>query len=72
VSLAVNGAAAVLFFILADLDLAVVGVMAAGSLVGGFAGGTLASRVSQRLLRGLVVVIGLAVAAYYFAKLAGY
>jgi uncharacterized membrane protein YfcA len=44
--------------------------MAAGSLVGGFAGGRLASRVSPRLLRGLVVVIGLAVAAYYFAKLA--
>ena len=70
ISLAVNGAAAVLFFVLADLDLVIVGVMAAGSLVGGFAGGRLASRVSPRLLRGLVVVIGLAVAAYYFAKLA--
>jgi hypothetical protein len=70
ISLAVNVAAAIVFISLAKLDLAVVGVMAVGSLGGGFVGGALASRVSAKLLRMLVVVIGLAVAAIYFIKLA--
>jgi uncharacterized protein len=70
ISLAVNVAAAAVFVAIAKLDLAVVGVMAAGSLAGGLAGGVLAARVSAKLLRVLVAVIGLAVAVAFFIKLA--
>ncbi len=69
ISLAVNVAAAAVFIAIAQLDVAVVGVMAVGSLAGGLAGGALSSRVSARVLRAVVVVIGLAVAAVYFVKL---
>jgi uncharacterized membrane protein YfcA len=69
ISLAVNVAAAVVFIAIAKLDVVVVGVMAVGSLAGGLAGGALSSRVSASLLRAVVVVIGLAVAAVYFVKL---
>jgi len=69
ISLAVNLTAAIVFLVIADLDTSTVLVMAGASLVGGFAGGAIASRVSARLLRIVVVAIGLAVAAIYFAKL---
>ncbi len=69
VSLAVNFAAAVVFLAVAHVDLAIVLVMAATSLVGGVLGGAIASRVSARVLRAIVIVVGLGVAAVYFAKL---
>jgi uncharacterized membrane protein YfcA len=69
ISLAVNIAAAIVYLSFADLDVVTVLVMACASLVGGFVGGAIASRVSARLLRIVVVSIGLAVAAIYFAKL---
>lgn len=69
ISLAVNVAAAVVFLALAKLDGETLAVMAAASLVGGVIGGRIASRVSAKVLRALVVTIGGAVAAYYFAKL---
>lgn len=69
ISLAVNVAAAGIFIVIADLDAVTVLVMAGASLVGGVVGGAIASRVSAQLLRVLVVAIGLAVAAIYFAKL---
>jgi hypothetical protein len=69
ISLAVNVTAAVVFVIRAELDPITLAVMAAASLAGGVIGGKIAARVSAKLLRVLVVTIGLAVAAYYFAKL---
>jgi uncharacterized membrane protein YfcA len=69
ISLAVNVTAAVVFLVMAPLDGETLGVMAASSLVGGVIGGRIASRVSPKLLRALVVTIGGAVAAYYFVKL---
>ena len=69
-SLAINLAAAAWFVARAHFDLATVLVMAACSLVGGVAGGALASRVPSRVLRGLVIAIGLVVAAVYAVKLA--
>jgi uncharacterized membrane protein YfcA len=43
-------------------------VMGIGSILGGFAGARFAKRVDQRLLRGFVIVIGLAVSAWFFFK----
>jgi uncharacterized protein len=69
ISLAVNVTAAVVFLVIADLDAVTVLVMAGASLVGGVVGGAIASRVSAKLLRWLVITIGLAVSAFYFVKL---
>jgi uncharacterized membrane protein YfcA len=43
--------------------------MAATSLVGGVIGGAIASRVSAKLLRAIVMLVGGAVSAVYFANL---
>ena len=43
-------------------------VMGIGSILGGFAGARFAKRVDQRLLRGFVIAIGLAVSAWFFFK----
>jgi len=40
--------------------------MVLGGLLGGYVGGTISGRVDRRFLRGLVIVIGFSVAAYYF------
>jgi len=69
ISLAVNVTAAIVFLVMAPLDGETLVAMAAASLVGGVAGGAIASRVSPKVLRALVVTIGGAVAAYYFVKL---
>ena len=69
ISLAVNITAAIVFLVIADLDAVTILVMAGGSLVGGVVGGAIASRVSAKLLRLLVVTIGLVVSAIYFVKL---
>jgi uncharacterized membrane protein YfcA len=69
ISLAVNLTAAVVFLVISPLDLTVVGVMATCSLVGGMIGGSIATRVSAKLLRSMVVSIGLVVSAVYFVKL---
>ena len=69
ISLAVNVTAAILFLVLADLDATTLIVMAVASLVGGIVGGAIASRVSAKTLRIVVVAIGGAVCAYYFVKL---
>lgn len=69
ISLAVNVTAALVFLAIADLDTVTVLVMAGASLVGGVGGGAIASRVSAKLLRLLVITIGIAVSAIYFVKL---
>ena len=69
VSLVVNVAAAIVFVAIAKLDWTVVLVMAVTSLIGGVIGGAVASRVSAKALRAIVIVVGSAVAAVYFVKL---
>ena len=69
VSLAVNVAAAATFVAIARLEWSVVIAMAATSLIGGVIGGAIASRVSAKLLRAIVMLIGSAVSAVYFVKL---
>ena len=60
-SLVVNSVAAVTFAIVArdHIDPAAVGLVAAGSLVGGLLGSRFGRRLPPRVLRGLIVVVGL-------------
>jgi uncharacterized membrane protein YfcA len=64
-SLACNSAAALYFAIGATVVWSAAGVMAAGALLGGWAGGKLASRIQAGTLRTLVITIGLIVAAMF-------
>lgn len=70
ISLAVNGTAALLFVAKAPIDWPIAGAMAVGALLGGTAGGRMASRVKPGRLRAVAVTVGLGAAAYYFVKLA--
>jgi uncharacterized membrane protein YfcA len=54
----VNGMAAIVFVVMADVDWAVAGLIGIGSIAGGFLGGTLGRRIPSTVLRGLVVAIG--------------
>jgi uncharacterized membrane protein YfcA len=56
--LAANVVATVIFVLVADLDWRAVGVLAAGSIVGGYVGARIGRRLPPTLLRGLVVVVG--------------
>ncbi|HEV2759749.1 MAG TPA: sulfite exporter TauE/SafE family protein [Acidimicrobiales bacterium] len=58
----VNGIAAVLFMLFADVDWAVAGLLAVGAIVGGQVGATLGRRISPGWLRAVIVVVGVAVA----------
>lgn len=59
----VNGVAAIVFVVAADVDWAVVGLIAGGSIAGGFIGAALGRRIPAPVLRGLVVTIGLVAVA---------
>jgi hypothetical protein len=69
VSLVVNISAAIVFLASGRIDWTVTLVMAVAALAGGMIGGAIASRVSAKLLRWTVIVVGVAVAAVYFARL---
>ncbi|RZU31200.1 sulfite exporter TauE/SafE family protein [Blastococcus saxobsidens] len=58
----------VVFGIFGPIDWAVVGVAAPASLVGGFVGARIATRIPATPLRVLIVVFGVAVAGYLFAR----
>ncbi len=58
----VNGIAAVLFIVFADVDWAVAGLLAAGAIAGGQVGATLGRRIPPNWLRAAIVVVGVAVA----------
>lgn len=64
-SLACNVAAALYFAIGATVLWSAAGAMAAGALLGGWAGGRLASKVKAATLRVIVIVIGLIIAALF-------
>ncbi len=64
-SLSTNCAAALLFAAGGPVNWRVVPVLAAGALVGGTWGGQLSRRLSPRLLRSVVILLGLTVAAIY-------
>jgi uncharacterized membrane protein YfcA len=54
----VNGIAAVLFIVVADVDWRAVGLVAVGSVIGGQLGATAGRRLSPTFLRALIVVVG--------------
>jgi uncharacterized protein len=56
--LAANVVATVIFVAVAELDWQAVGVLAAGSIVGGYVGARIGRRLPPTLLRGLVVLVG--------------
>jgi uncharacterized membrane protein YfcA len=59
-SLIVNGTAAVLFVIVAEVDWQAVAAVAVGAMVGGFAGARVGRRIPAPVLRGVIVVVGVA------------
>ena len=71
VSLAVNVTAALAFVIWAhdSVDWTVTAVMAGAALAGGATGGAVASRIPARVLRLLIVVLGITVAGVYFTRI---
>jgi uncharacterized membrane protein YfcA len=62
-AMSVNLVAGVVFVFAADVDWAVVGLIAAGSIVGGWLGARYGRSLSQERLRALIVVVGLAAIA---------
>jgi uncharacterized membrane protein YfcA len=57
-ALLVNGVAAVVFVVVADVDWLVVLLVAIGSIVGGQIGATVGRRLPSAVLRGVIVVVG--------------
>ncbi|MGZ5403037.1 MAG: sulfite exporter TauE/SafE family protein [Nocardioides sp.] len=64
-TLIANGVAAVVFIAVADIDWAVAGLIAAGSVVGGQLGATVGRRLPPAVLRGVIVVVGLTALAAF-------
>ncbi len=58
-SLVVNTVAALVFVAVADVDWAVAGLIAVGSVVGGQLGATVGRRLPPNVLRGVIVAVGL-------------
>ncbi len=67
-ALLANGAAAVLFIAATHINWEAAGLVAAGSVVGGQVGGILGRKIPQRVLRVVVVGVGLAVAGVLFVR----
>jgi len=66
-ALLVNGIAAVVFIAVADVDWAVAGLIAAGSIVGGQLGATVGRRLPPLVLRGVIVVVGVTALVVFLA-----
>ena len=58
-ALLVNGIAAVIFIFVADVDWAVAGLIAVGSVIGGQLGATVGRRLPANVLRAVIVVVGI-------------
>ena len=57
-ALTVNAVASVVFLVAASVDWKIVGVIAAGSVIGGQVGAGVGRRLDPRMLRGVIVVVG--------------
>jgi len=64
-ALLVNGIAATIFVVVADVDWAVAGLIAAGSVVGGQLGATVGRRLPPMVLRGVIVAVGITALAVF-------
>lgn len=63
----INGVAAVYFAFAADVDWWAAGALAVGSTLGGFVGASVGRRLPDRVLRGFVVVVGVAAIGYFLS-----
>jgi uncharacterized protein len=66
IAIVINGVAAILFIIVADVRWPVALIEAAGAIAGGQIGATVGRRLSPGVLRGAIVIIGLAVSVKLF------
>ncbi len=66
-ALLVNGVAAIVFVVVADVDWAVAGLIAAGSVVGGQLGATVGRRLPPLVLRGVIVAVGVTALVVFLA-----
>jgi len=64
----INGVASIIFLFDPALEWRLAAPMAVASAVGGFLGIAVARRMPQTVLRVVILVIGIAVTALYFAK----
>ncbi|MFT3694433.1 MAG: sulfite exporter TauE/SafE family protein [Kofleriaceae bacterium] len=71
ISLVVNVTAAIVFLVIAPLDPVITLTMACASLIGGVIGGRIASKISAKALRYVVLAFGSIITIDYFAKLFG-
>jgi uncharacterized membrane protein YfcA len=63
----VNGVAAVVFLFAAHVDWRAAGLIAAGSVIGGQLGARVGRRLSPLVLRGVIVVVGIAAIVAFYA-----
>jgi uncharacterized membrane protein YfcA len=66
-----NAAAVAIFVFTPDIPWAKVAVVAAGAIIGGYGGALMLKRVDERLIRGVVVVLGLCLTVSLFVRGAG-
>lgn len=64
----INGIAAIAFVLANVVDWPQCMVMIVGSIVGGYGGAVLAQRVSQEMIRRIVIAVGLGMTLYFFAR----
>ena len=64
----INGVASILFIVKGLVDWRLAALMAAGSILGGYAGAGAAQRIGQDNVRRLVVLIGLGLTAAMFVR----
>ena len=68
-ALIVNAVAAVVFIVVADVDWAVAGLIAVGSVIGGQIGATVGRRLPPLVLRAVIVVVGVVALASFLLGL---
>jgi uncharacterized membrane protein YfcA len=64
--MAANVVATVIFLFLAELDWVAIGLLASGSVVGGYVGAHIGRRLPSGVLRTLVVIVGVTAAVLLF------
>ncbi|QNN55198.1 sulfite exporter TauE/SafE family protein [Nocardioides mesophilus] len=67
-ALLVNGVAAVVFILVADVDWRVAGLIAVGSAIGGQIGATVGRRLPPMALRAFIVLVGLAAVTHFLLE----
>ena len=66
--MAANVVATVIFVAIADLDWRAVGLLAAGSVVGGYVGARIGRRLPATVLRTLIVIVGISAALFMLLR----